>query len=101
MAGTDNGWRYASTNDRGRVIGEHHHSAKLSEADIELILVLREAGLSYRQISEKFDTDPRVSKSMVCAVCTGARRRQTTMGHKRVQPRPTPCPTPAEGVKGP
>lgn len=88
VTATDSGWRDATVNEDGRVIGEHHHSAKLSDADIELILELRDLGLSVREIAAKFDDVPKVSKSMVHAICNGARRRQTVMGHKRVSRRP-------------
>lgn len=88
VAAVDSGWRDASVNDAGRVIGEHHHKAKLSDEDIELILELRDAGLSYGQIAAKFDDEPRVSKTQVWNVCNGVRRRQTVMGHKRVSRRP-------------
>ena len=87
-SGKEGGWRDASVNDAGRVIGEHHHKAKLSDEDIELILELRDAGLSYGQIAAKFDDEPRVSKTQVWNVCNGVRRRQTVMGHKRVSRRP-------------
>lgn len=76
-------WRYAAVNDAGRVIGSEHHNAKLSDDDIEMILALRDEGLSYAQIAAKFDDDIKVGKTMVCYICTGKRRRQTTMGHKR------------------
>ena len=82
------GWRYAAVNDDGRVIGEDHHSAKICTKDIDLVLELRASGLSYRQIAAKFDDgDPTISKSMVHAICSGKRRAQTVMGHKRVKPR--------------
>jgi hypothetical protein len=80
-------WRYAAVNDAGRVVGQEHHSAKLSDDDVDLIHELRAAGLSYRQIALKFDDAVRVSKSMVRYVCTGGRRAQTVMGHRRVPPR--------------
>lgn len=84
----DSGWRHAAVNDNGRVIGEHHHSAKLSDDDIELILSLRDAGLSYGQIASKFDDAVRITRQTVYDVCSGRRRRQTVMGHKRVSKRP-------------
>jgi hypothetical protein len=80
-------WRYAAVNDAGRVVGQEHHSAKLTDDDVELILELRELGLSYRQIALKFDDNVRVAKSTVQDICNGRRRGQTTMGHKRVPPR--------------
>lgn len=88
MNTTDNGWRDAAVNDVGRVIGEHHHSAKLSDDDIELILELRDAGLSYGQIAAKFDDEPRIHRQTVYDICSGRRRSQTIRGHKRVSRRP-------------
>lgn len=77
-------WRLAPVNDCGRVIGEAHHSAKLREQDIALILELRGMGLSYRQIANKFDAGVRVTKQMVMLVCQGRRRAQLVMGHRLV-----------------
>lgn len=79
--------RWAAVNDDGRVIGQEHHSAKLSDADIDVIIALRAAGMSYGTIAAKFDDWPRVSKSQVAWICNGGRRAQTVMGHKRVAPR--------------
>lgn len=82
------GARWAAVNDTGHVIGADHHSAKLSDEDIDMILELRADGLSYARIAAKFDDEPRVSTSMVRYICNGGRRAQTVMGHKRVGPRP-------------
>jgi hypothetical protein len=87
------GWRWASVNDAGRTVGEHHHRAKLADEDIELIRTLREQGLSYREIAAKFDDTLVVSKSMVHAVCTYRYRAHTTKGHRRV---PLPRSRPAD-----
>lgn len=78
------GWRDAAVNDAGRVVGQWHHRAKLTDDDIELILDLRASGMSYRQIAAKFDDDRNVTKSQVHRVCTHRGRAHTTMGHKRV-----------------
>lgn len=68
--------RYLGVNDRGYAIGESHARAKLTDSDIELILELREAGLSYSKIAKKFDDDVTVSKSHVRWICLGKRRGQ-------------------------
>lgn len=67
-----------AVNDRGYRIGTSHPNCKLSDATIELILELRDAGLSYRQIAAKFDDpgEPTVSFSMVRKVCLGLLRAQ-------------------------
>lgn len=78
--------RIVAVNSDGWVIGADHPQAKLSEQDIALILELREAGLSYGQISKKFDDWPKVSKTMVFYICTATRRSQLIMGHKYHRP---------------
>lgn len=35
--------------------GERHHRAKLSDTDVELMRRLREGGMTYREIAEKFE----------------------------------------------
>lgn len=76
---------WAATNDRGHVIGEHHPRAKLTDADVGLVLDLRDAGLSYAQIAAKFDDGMRIGKQTIADICQGRTRRQTVMGHKRVR----------------
>lgn len=66
-------------NDNGYRVGETHHRATLSDADVETILYLREAGLSYSRIAAKFDDGVKVSKSTVRDIVTGRIRNQT--GH--------------------
>lgn len=88
------GFRWAAVNDTGHVIGSNHPRAKLSDADIDLMIALRAAGMSYGRIAAKFDGDPHVSKSMVFYVCNDLRRAQTVMGHKRIAP-PNPTFQPA------
>lgn len=46
--------RIIAFGDTGRRIGEGHQNAKLSDADVDLAFELREAGLSLREIGEKF-----------------------------------------------
>jgi hypothetical protein len=67
-----------AVNERGYRIGTSHPNCKLSDATIELILELHDAGLSYGQIAAKFDDpdEPTVSKSMVYKVCQGLARAQ-------------------------
>lgn len=68
--------RYVGVNDRGYAVGEDHARAKLSDADIETILWLREQGLSFGAIARKFDDEVRVSKSHVRRICMGTQRGQ-------------------------
>lgn len=74
--------RRVGVNERGRPVGETHPLAKLSDADIELIHELREAGLSYAQIAGKFDDGVSVSKSHVRDILSGRRRGQAPVRFK-------------------
>lgn len=70
------GKKQIALNERGQRIGESHHKAKLSNDDVDTILYLREAGLSYGQIAAKFDDGMTVSKSTVRDICQGRIRAQ-------------------------
>lgn len=77
-----------AVNDRGYVIGEGHHRAKLADSDIDLILELHALGLGYAQIAAKFDDLPGgIAKSTVRRVCKGQARGQVAHGAKRAGPR--------------
>lgn len=65
-----------AVNARGHRVGESHHRAKLSDADVDLILYLRDAGLTYAAIAAKFDDDITISKSTVRDICLGRIRAQ-------------------------
>lgn len=71
-----------AVNMRGYRIGESHHRAKLTEEEIDTILYLRDAGLSYAQIAAKWDDGVRISKSTVRDICTGRTRAQTPDRYK-------------------
>lgn len=76
--------RQVWVNERGHVIGEDHHRAKLTDEDVDLVHALHAEGLSYRQIALKLDHVPGgVSKSAVRAIVTGARRGQTRVAVQR------------------
>jgi hypothetical protein len=70
-------------NANGYRVGESHHRAKLSDKDIETILYLREAGLSYGQIARKFDDGVAISKSTVRDVCNGRIRAQAPVAWRK------------------
>lgn len=59
-------------NDSGRLIGESHPKAILTDHDVTLVLALREGGMCYREIAEKFE----VSKSCIAKIVSGRRRAQ-------------------------
>ena len=69
--------------EAGDRVGETHPRAKRSDADVEQVLSLRDAGLSYGEIAAKFDDIPGcVSKSWVRDICTGRIRGQAPVRFK-------------------
>lgn len=72
--------RMVAVNERGLRVGEDHQNATLTNAEIELLLRLRDDGWSYRQLAEKFE----VSKSAVRWYCIGGRRCQLAVRFKVV-----------------
>ena len=70
--------RAVGTNDRGFVVGEDHHRAKLTDHEVDLIIQLREEGMKLIEIAEKFE----ISKTEVCYICLGRRRAHIVMGQK-------------------
>ena len=66
-------WR----NERGRRIGESHWRARLSDADVQQVLDLRDAGLSYAAIAAKLDDfEPPIGRSTIADICRGKSRSQ-------------------------
>lgn len=64
-------------NERGRRIGESHWRARLSDADVQQVLDLRAAGMSYSQIAAKFDDfEPPLGRTTVSDICRGKIRGQ-------------------------
>lgn len=74
-------FRRVAVNDRGRVIGESHHRAKLSDADVGLILELIQLGVRQAEIAEKFG----VSRHTVSSISQGRRHSQSIAGIKLVR----------------
>ena len=73
-------------NDRGYPIGKDHHRAKLADADVQQILDLRDAGLSWAAIAAKFDDIPGgISVRQVRDICSGRRRGHTPVRTKLVR----------------
>ena len=72
-------------NAAGRRIGESHPRAKLTDEEVEAVLYLREAGLTYAQIAAKWDEPGRsLSVSTVRDICTARRRCQTPAAYRVV-----------------
>lgn len=78
-------YKLVFVNAHGKRIGQDHHRAKLTDADIDQIFELREAGLSYLEIANKFDdiTDG-ISRSTIRDILKGRRRGQLPVATKRV-----------------
>jgi DNA invertase Pin-like site-specific DNA recombinase len=64
--------RLVGVNERGLRVGEDHQRAKLSNHSVELIRALRDGGMSYRLIAEKFE----LSTSTVWDICNFVKRAQ-------------------------
>lgn len=67
-------------NDLGLRVGEDHANARLTNAEVDLLLTLREQGMSYSQLAEKFE----LSKSGVRKICKGINRCQCATRYKAV-----------------
>lgn len=67
-------------NENGKRVGEGHPRAKLLDSEVDQVLELLDAGLSYAQVAEKFD----VSKSCIAHIATGRRRGQCVQRTVRV-----------------
>jgi hypothetical protein len=78
-------YKLVFVNERGKRIGQDHHRAKLTDADIDQIFYLREAGLSYLEIARKFDdVVGGISRSTIRDILKGRRRGQLPAATKRV-----------------
>lgn len=83
--------KLVGVNELGLRVGETHHRAKLTDADVDLIRELYEEthlpdgrvlpGLSYKQIAERFE----ISKSTVRDIIKCRRRFQFVSRWKRVR----------------
>lgn len=69
-----------AVNENGRRVGEGHPRAKLLDREVDQVLDLLEAGLSYAAVAAKFD----VSKSCIAHIATGRRRGQVVSRLVRV-----------------
>lgn len=67
-----------AVNDRGYVIGEQHHRAKLSDHEVDLVLELIDEGIPPGEVARKFD----ISRRTVRDYIAGRARAQTVAGHK-------------------
>lgn len=58
------GRRLIPVTNRGYVIGESHHNAKLTDDDVRLILALRAEGVPQAKVAEKFECSRRVVRDI-------------------------------------
>lgn len=74
--------RIVAVNEKGRLIGEHHQNAKLSNETVDKIRELREdEGMTYVQLARMFS----VPKSTIADICKYRRRAQTPSRWKTVK----------------
>lgn len=73
--------RVIALNDLGYRIGEDHHNAKLSDAQVEAMRDRHENdGIGYRRLAKEFGVDRGVARD----ICTYRRRNQWADRHKTV-----------------
>ena len=68
-------------NELGLRVGQYHHNAKLTDAEVELLLSLRDERWSYRRLADKFE----ISKSQARNICKGRKRCQTAVRWKVIE----------------
>ncbi len=74
--------KVVAVNDRGRLIGEHHQNAKLTDAQVDEMRYFREhKGMTYGEIAKRFS----LPKSTVADICKYRRRAQTPARWKTVK----------------
>lgn len=69
-----------AVNERGIRIGEDHQNARYSNAEIEMVLTLRDEGKTYGEIVKIME----MPKSTVACICRGGRRCQIAAAFKRI-----------------
>jgi predicted DNA-binding protein (UPF0251 family) len=73
--------RIIQINERGLRIGDDHHNAKLTDAEVEFIRVMHEGGLSYKKLADKFE----VGKSTIADIVKFRRRGQMASGWRVIE----------------
>jgi len=69
-------------NSCGYVIGQDHHRARLTDAEVDQIIELRATGCTWPDIADKFG----ISKGQAHDYWSGRRRAQTATGQKLIDP---------------
>lgn len=75
--------RALAVNDIGRRVGDSHHNAKLTDAEVDLLLSLHAEGWGYRRLAAKFE----ISKSLARKICKGTVRNQVATAWRLVHVR--------------
>lgn len=68
-----------AVNDQGRVIGEDHPNAKLTDREVELMRTMHEQGCGLSELARAFE----VRKWTVHRIVTYRTRAQTVAGHRK------------------
>lgn len=68
-----------AVNEQGRVIGEDHPNAKLTDREVELMRTMHEQGIGLTELARGFE----VQKKTVWKIVTYRQRAQTIAGHRR------------------
>lgn len=73
--------RLVAVNERGHPIGEFHHNARLSDAQVDRIRELHEdEGLGYKRIAKLLG----ISRNTVHGICVYKRRAESIAGWKKL-----------------
>jgi hypothetical protein len=73
-------FRKVGVTEKGLRVGEYHPKAKLTDHEVDLLLKLRDAGLKYSELMEKFE----IPKATVKNICTGRCRCQRAVKFKLI-----------------
>lgn len=73
--------RLVGVNELGMRIGEDHHNAKLTDAEVEMIRLLHGEGMSYTRLAAKFE----IGKQTVADIIKFRRRGQVAILWKEVR----------------
>lgn len=73
-----------AVNERGLRIGEDHHNSRYTDKEVEMVLTMRDEGLSYGEIMRMME----MPKSTIHDICSGRRRCQVVDRRKTVRPKP-------------
>lgn len=66
-------YQLVKVNEKGERIGDSHPLAQLSDSEVEVMRRLNEGGMTYTELSGKFEVPVRTVK----AICRYERRNQT------------------------